>query len=126
MTSITHKIKIIYEENIQKENREKIYEEILDKLNGLFGEKIELNNIPANLLEGERNNEIDKKESNNYKENNVKEDKKRKKAIYELLKFYKKANVDKSFKFKLSPFRRLIEPKKIQMDGRILLNKQEN
>ena len=112
MTSITHKIKIIYEENIQKENREKIYEEILDKLNGLFGEKIELNNIPANLLEGEGNNEIDKKERNNYKENNVNEDKKRKKAIYELLKFYKKANVDKSLKFKLSPFRRLIEPKK--------------
>ena len=126
MTSITHKIKIIYEENIQKENREKIYEEILDKLNGLFGEKIELNKIPANLLEGEGNNEIDKKERNNYKENNVNEDKKRKKAIYELLKFYKKANVDKSLKFKLSPFRRLIEPKKIQMDGRILLNKQEN
>ena len=126
MTSITHKIKIIYEENIQKENREKIYGETLDKLNGLFGEKIELNNIPANLLEGEGNNEIDKKESNNYKENNVKEDKKRKKAIYELLKFYKKANVDKSLKFKLSPFRRLIEPKKVQMDGRILLNKQEN
>lgn len=100
----------------------------MNKLNSLFEEQINLNNfIKENIDNQERVEDIkilDKIEKKKSQDNNDIQDKRRKKAIYELLKYYKKANVDKSLKFKLSPFRRLIKPKKIQMNGRILLNKQ--
>ena len=108
-----------------------IYNETMDKLNNIFGEGIEFHNILSEKLEDKANNsnscELDRiKDYNNHSKENRIEDKRRKKAIYELLNFYKKANCDKGLKFKLSPFKQLIEPKKIKMNGRILLNKQEN
>ena len=109
---------------------ENIYDEAIDKLNILSEDGIKFNNFISEKFES-LENKMNFKKSNKIEENKISKDdkngdKKRKKAIYELLKFYKKANCDKSLKFKLSPFKPLIEPKKIQMDGRIILNNQEN
>ena len=98
---------------------ENVYNEAIDKLNILSEDEIKFDNFISEKFETLENNL-------NFNTSNKIEDKKRKKAIYELLKFYKKANCDKSIKFKLSPFKPLTEPKKIQMNGRIILNKQEN
>ena len=128
MNSIPKEFQINYEENFIKEYDERIFDETMNKLNSLFEEQIDLNNcIKENVDNQERVEDskiFDKIEKKKSQDNNDIQDKRRKKAIYELLKYYKKANVDKSLKFKLSPFRRLIKPKKIQMNGRILLNKQ--
>ena len=128
MNSIPKEFQINYDENFLKEYDELIFDETMNKLNSLFEEQINLNNfIKENIDNQERVEDIkilDKIEKKKSQDNNDIQDKRRKKAIYELLKYYKKANVDKSLKFKLSPFRRLIKPKKIQMNGRILLNKQ--
>ena len=130
MTSTSYEFQINYEEKANKEINDNIYNETMDKLNNLFGEGIEFHNYLSEKLEVKANNsnscELDIiKDDNHSKENRI-EDKRRKKAIYELLNFYKKANCDKGLKFKLSPFKQLIEPKKIKMNGRILLNKQDN
>ena len=130
MTSTSYEFQINYEEKANKEINDNIYNETMDKLNNLFGEGIEFHNYLSEKLEVKANNsnscELDiMKDYNHSKENRI-EDKRRKKAIYELLNFYKKANCDKGLKFKLSPFKQLIEPKKIKMNGRILLNKQDN
>ena len=128
MNSIPKEFQINYDENFLKEYDELIFDETMNKLNSLFEEQIDLNNcIKENVDNQERVDDIkiiDNIEKEKSQDNNDIHDKRRKKAIYELLKYYKKANVDKSLKFKLSPFRRLIKPKKIQMNGRILLNKQ--
>ena len=130
MTSTSYEFQINYEEKANKEINDNIYNETMDKLNNIFGEGIEFHNYLSEKLEVKANNsnscELDIiKDDNHSKENRI-EDKRRKKAIYELLNFYKKANCDKGLKFKLSPFKQLIEPKKIKMNGRILLNKQDN
>ena len=130
MTSTSYEFQINYEEKANKEINDNIYNETMDKLNNIFGEGIEFHNYLKEKLEVKANNsnscELDIiKDDNHSKENRI-EDKRRKKAIYELLNFYKKANCDKGLKFKLSPFKQLIEPKKIKMNGRILLNKQDN
>ena len=130
MTSTSYEFQINYEEKANKEINDNIYNETMDKLNNIFGEGIEFHNYLSEKLEVKANNsnscELDiMKDYNHSKENRI-EDKRRKKAIYELLNFYKKANCDKGLKFKLSPFKQLIEPKKIKMNGRILLNKQDN
>ena len=130
MTSTSYEFQIIYEEKANKDINDNIYNETMDKLNNIFGEGIEFHNFISEKLEDKANNsnnsELDIiKDDNHSKENRI-EDKRRKKAIYELLNFYKKANCDKGLKFKLSPFKQLIEPKKIKMNGRILLNKQDN
>ena len=130
MTSTSYEFQIIYEEKANKEINDNIYNETMDKLNNIFGEGIEFHNFLSEKIEDKANNsnicELDiMKDYNHSKENRI-EDKRRKKAIYELLNFYKKANCDKGLKFKLSPFKQLIEPKKIKMNGRILLNKQDN
>ena len=109
---------------------ENVYNEAIDKLNILSEDEIKFDNFISEKFETLENN-LNFNTSNKIEENKTPvedkiEDKKRKKAIYELLKFYKKANCDKSIKFKLSPFKPLTEPKKIQMNGRIILNKQEN
>ena len=131
MASSPYEFQINYEEKIQKEKIDNIYNETMNKLNNLFGEGIEFQNfISAKYEDNEAILDNIKKlhfiEEDKVSEKNELETKKRKKAIYELLKIYKKANCDKSLKFKLSPFKGLIEPIKIKMDGRILLNKQEN
>ena len=130
MTSTSYEFQINYEEKANKDINDNIYNETMDKLNNIFGEGIEFHNYLSEKLEVKANNsnscELDIiKDDNHSKENRI-EDKRRKKAIYELLNFYKKANCDKGLKFKLSPFKQLIEPKKIKMNGRILLNKQDN
>ena len=130
MTSTSYEFQINYEEKANKDINDNIYNETMDKLNNIFGEGIEFHNFISEKLEDKANNsnncELDIiKDGNHSKENRI-EDKRRKKAIYELLNFYKKANCDKGLKFKLSPFKQLIEPKKIKMNGRILLNKQDN
>ena len=131
MTSTSYEFQINYEEKANKEINDNIYNETMDKLNNIFGEGIEFHNFISEKLEDKANNsnscelDIIKDYNNHSKENRI-EDKRRKKAIYELLNFYKKANCDKGLKFKLSPFKQLIEPKKIKMNGRILLNKQDN
>ena len=124
---------INFEENNQKESNDNLNKEEIEKINILFDDKIDLHNFVSEKIEGfevlEDNNTINKynkKMESESIEKDKKEDKRRKKAIYELLNFYKKANCDKGLKFKLSPFKQLIEPKKIKMNGRILLNKQEN
>ena len=130
MATTTFEFHINYEDKIQKDNNDNIYNETMNKLNNIFGEKIGFHNFSSEKLEDKANHsnnlELDIIEENNHSEKNKIEDKRRKEAIYELLNFYKKANCGKSLKFKLSPFKRLIEPKKIKMNGRILLNKQEN
>ena len=130
MTSTSYEFQINYEEKANKEINDNIYNETMDKLNNIFGEGIEFHNYLSEKLEVKANNsnscELDIIKDDNYSKENRIEDKRRKKAIYELLNFYKKANCDKGLKFKLSPFKQLIEPKKIKMNGRILLNKQDN
>ena len=130
MTSTSYEFQINYGEKVNKEINDKIYNETMDKLNNIFGEGIEFHNILSEKLDDNANNsnscELDIKKDYNYSKENRIEENRRKKAIYELLNFYKKANCDKGLKFKLSPFKQLIKPKKIKMNGRILLNKQEN
>ena len=82
-----------------------------DSLNGINSKKVNHSNTNTN-----KEKKIKNKSTNNM----------RKKAIYELLGYYKKANCDKSLKFKMSPFKPLIKPKIIQMNGRVLLNKMDN
>ena len=119
MNSNPCEFQINYEENLKLENDENLFQKVMEQLNKNFGEEIEISNLVSN----KKLNEIEK---NKNSDSNAIEDKRRKKAITELLKYYKKANVDKTIKFKLSPFKRLMKPKKIQMNGRILLNNQEN
>ena len=132
MNSI-QKNQINYEENVLKEENDKIEDEAMNKLNRIIGERIDLQNFLNKKLEGFEELEY----KLNVLKSGYKEDKKtqemiekdnnmRKKAIYELLGIYKKANCDKSLKFKMSPFKPLIKPKIIQMNGRVLLNKMEN
>ena len=124
---------INFEENNQKESNDNLNKEEIEKINILFDDKIDLHNFVSEKIEGfevlEDNNTINKynkKMESESIEKDKKEDKRRKKAIYELLNFYKKANCDKSLKFKLSPFKPLMKPKIIQMNKRVLLNVQEN
>ena len=133
MTSNIKLNQINSNEKFQKESNDNINKEEIEKLNILFDDRINLHDFLTEKLEGfeglEYNcniNESNKKIESENIEKDKKEDKRRKKAIYELLNFYKKANCDKGLKFKLSPFKQLIEPKKIKMNGRILLNKQDN
>ena len=132
MNSI-QKNQINYEENVLKEENDKIEDEAMNKLNRIIGERIDLQNFLNEKLEGFEELEY----KLNVLKSGYKEDKKtqemigkdnnmRKKAIYELLGYYKKANCDKSLKFKMSPFKPLIKPKIIQMNGRVLLNKMDN
>ena len=132
MTSQSKINQINIKESKQTESNKNINREEIEKLNILFDDKIDLHNFISKQLEGFEvlENSINKNECNKKielknNENDKKEDKRRKNAIYELLNFYKKANCDKSLKFKLSPFKPLIKPKLIQMNKRILLNVQE-
>ena len=125
MTSNTKLNQINSNEIIQKVSNDNIAKDEIEKLNILFDDKIDLDDFISEKIKGfeglEFNCNINK--NNNNMES---ESKRRQKAIYELLNFYKKANCDKSSKFKLSPFKPLIKPKTIQMNKRILLNIQEN
>ena len=119
-------------EQYPKELNNNINKDEINKLNILFDETIDLNKFISEKIEGleglEYNSRIElvcKNEEEKITEKIDKKDKRRKKAIYELLNFYKKANCDKSLKFKLSPFKPLIKPKIIEMDKRILLNTKE-
>ena len=133
MSSNAKSYQINFEENNQKESNDNLNKEEIEKINILFDDKIDLHNFITAKIEGfevlEDNNtinEYNKKIESERIEKDKREDKKRKKAIYELLNFYKKANCDKSLKFKLSPFKPLMKPKIIQMNKRVLLNIQEN
>ena len=133
MTSNIKLNQINSNEKFQKESNDNINKEEIEKLNILFDDRIDLHDFLTEKIEGfeglEYNcniNESNKKMESENIEKDKKEDKRRKKAIYELLNFYKKANCDKCSKFKLSPFKPLIKPKIIQMNKRILLNIQEN
>ncbi len=132
MTSQSKINQINIKESKQTESNKNINREEIEKLNILFDDKIDLHNFISKQLEGFEvlensinKNEYNKKIELKNNEKDKKEDKRRKNAIYELLNFYKKANCDKSLKFKLSPFKPLIKPKLIQMNKRILLNVQE-
>ena len=131
--SFIPKNQIIYKENIRKEENVKIDDEAMNKLNRIIGERKDLRNFLNEKLEGFEELEYklnkikpEKKEDSKTQEIMEKDNNNRKRAIYELLEFYKKANCDKSLKFKMSPFKPLIKPKIIQMKGRVLLNKTEN
>ena len=133
MSSNAKSYQINFEENNQKESNDNLNKEEIEKINILFDDKIDLHNFITAKIEGfevlEDNNtinEYNKKIESESIEKDKKEDKRRKKAIYELLNFYKKANCNKSLKFKLSPFKPLMKPKIIQMNKRVLLNIQEN
>ena len=133
MSSNAKSYQINFEENKQKESNDNLNKEEIEKINILFDDKIDLHNFITAKIEGfevlEDNNtinEYNKKIESESIEKDKKEDKRRKKAIYELLNFYKKANCNKSLKFKLSPFKPLMKPKIIQMNKRVLLNVQEN
>ena len=133
MSSNAKSYQINFEENNQKESNDNLNKEEIEKINILFDDKIDLHNFITAKIEGfevlEDNNtinEYNKKIESESIEKDKKEDKRRKKAIYELLNFYKKANCNKSLKFKLSPFKPLMKPKIIQMNKRVLLNVQEN
>ena len=133
MSSNAKSYQINFEENNQKESNDNLNKEEIEKINILFDDKIDLHNFITAKIEGfevlEDNNtinEYNKKIESERIEKDKREDKRRKKAIYELLNFYKKANCNKSLKFKLSPFKPLMKPKIIQMNKRVLLNVQEN
>ena len=133
MTSNTKLNQINSNEIIQKVSNDNIAKDEIEKLNILFDDKIDLDDFISKKIKGfeglEFNCNINKNNKNLESERIEKDknkDKRRQKAIYELLNFYKKANCDKSSKFKLSPFKPLIKPKIIQMNKRILLNIQEN
>ena len=133
MASTQIKNQINYKEKNSKELNGSVNKDEINKLNILFDERIDLNKFISEKIEGlegleydSRNDEVDKNEESKINDKFDKKDKRRKKAIYELLNFYKKANCDKSLKFKLSPFKPLIKPKIIEMDKRILLNTKEN
>ena len=133
MSSNAKSYQINFEENNQKESNDNLNKEEIEKINILFDDKIDLHNFITAKIEGfevlEDNNtinEYNKKIESESIEKDKKEDKRRKKAIYELLNFYKKANCNKSLKFKLSPFKPLMKPKIIQMNKRVLVNIQEN
>ena len=133
MSSNAKSYQINFEENNQKESNDNLNKEEIEKINILFDDKIDLHNFITAKIEGfevlEDNNtinEYNKKIESERIEKDKREDKRRKKAIYELLNFYKKANCNKSLKFKLSPFKPLMKPKLIQMNKRVLLNVQEN
>ena len=111
----------------------------IDLINGFnfsFYNDIELANFLSMKFEGlnELDNYEDNKNENNIILKNTIEDLNQKeiennrtiKGQEEILEIIKRAWGDKTYRFKNSPFKRLIKPKKFSLVGRILLKVTEN
>ena len=96
-------------------------------LDNFLSKKFEGLNEYDNLLENnyEENKNEDNEEIQQIEDLNKNEEEENEKiehASEEIFEIIKKAWGDKTLRFKKSPFKRLIKPKKFSLDGRILLN----